>query len=78
MAWQGVIPQYKDYLPVNSRTPMVSLKEGNTPLIKSYSISEKVGAQVYFKYEGMNPTGSFKDRGMVMAVAKALENNSKL
>jgi threonine synthase len=56
---------------------MVSLKEGNTPLIKSYSISEKVGAQVYFKYEGMNPTGSFKDRGMVMAVAKALENNSK-
>ncbi len=77
MAWQGVIPQYKDYLPVNSRTPMVSLKEGNTPLIKSYSISEKVGAQVYFKYEGMNPTGSFKDRGMVMAVAKALENNSK-
>lgn len=77
MAWQGVIPQYKDYLPVTSRTPMVSLKEGNTPLIKSYSISEKVGAQVYFKYEGMNPTGSFKDRGMVMAVAKALENNSK-
>jgi threonine synthase len=56
---------------------MVSLKEGNTPLIKSYSISEKVRAQVYFKYEGMNPTGSFKDRGMVMAVAKALENNSK-
>jgi threonine synthase len=77
VAWQGVIPQYKDYLPVNSRTPMVSLKEGNTPLIKSYSISEKVGAQVYFKYEGMNPTGSFKDRGLVMAVAKALENNSK-
>jgi threonine synthase len=77
VAWQGVIPQYKDYLPVTSRTPMVSLKEGNTPLIKSYSISEKVGAQVYFKYEGMNPTGSFKDRGMVMAVAKALENNSK-
>lgn len=77
MGWQGVIPEYKDYLPVTSRTPMVSLKEGGTPLIKSYNISEKVGAQVYFKYEGMNPTGSFKDRGMVMAVAKALENNSK-
>lgn len=77
MAWQGVIPQYKDYLPVTSRTPMVSLKEGNTPLIKSQSISQIVGAQVYFKYEGMNPTGSFKDRGMVMAVAKALEDGSK-
>lgn len=77
MAWQGVIPQYKDYLPVTSRTPLVSLKEGNTPLIKSNNISKIVGAQVYFKYEGMNPTGSFKDRGMVMAVAKALEEGSK-
>ncbi len=77
MAWQGVIPQYKDYLPVTSRTPLVSLNEGNTPLIKSKAISEIVGANIYFKYEGMNPTGSFKDRGMVMAVAKALEENSK-
>lgn len=77
MAWQGIIPQYKDFLPVTSRTPLVSLKEGNTPLIKSKSISELVGATVFFKYEGMNPTGSFKDRGMVMAVAKALEDESK-
>jgi len=77
VAWQGVIPQYKDYLPVTSRTPLVSLREGNTPLIKSYEVSQLVGANVFFKYEGMNPTGSFKDRGMVMAVAKALEDNSK-
>jgi len=77
MAWQGIIPQYKDFLPVTCRTPLISLKEGNTPLIKSNSISQLVGAKVYFKYEGMNPTGSFKDRGMVMAVAKALEDESK-
>jgi len=77
MVWQGVISQYKDYLPVTDRTPLISLKEGCTPLIKSRSISEIVGACVYFKFEGMNPTGSFKDRGMVMAVAKALEENAK-
>jgi len=77
MAWQGVISQYKDYLPVTDKTPIISLKEGNTPLFKSRSISEMVGADVYFKFEGMNPTGSFKDRGMVMAVAKALEDDAR-
>lgn len=77
MAWQGILQQYKDYLPITGRTPFVSLYEGNTPLVKCNSLSEIVGAKVYFKYEGMNPTGSFKDRGMVMAVANALEEGSK-
>ncbi|KKM08797.1 threonine synthase [Clostridiales bacterium PH28_bin88] len=77
MVWRGVIPEYRDYLPVTDQTPMVSLQEGNTPLIKAEGLSRIVGANVYLKYEGLNPTGSFKDRGMVMAVAKAVEEGSK-
>ncbi|NLK00613.1 MAG: threonine synthase [Clostridia bacterium] len=77
MAWNGVIEQYREYLPVTDDTPLVSLKEGGTPLIKARRISELVGAQVFLKFEGMNPTGSFKDRGMVMAVAKALEEKAQ-
>ncbi len=73
--WKGVIERYKEYLPVSEKTPVVTLNEGNTPLIHSRFLSEKIGAgaEVYLKYEGLNPTASFKDRGMTMAVSKALE-----
>ncbi|WP_371723589.1 threonine synthase [Isachenkonia alkalipeptolytica] len=73
----GLLEQYKKELPITENTPMVSLQEGNTPLIYAGEISKRVGAKVYLKYEGMNPTGSFKDRGMVMAVAKAMEEGSE-
>ena len=73
--WKGVIERYKEYLPVSEKTPVVTLNEGNTPLIHSRFLSEKMGAgtEVYLKYEGLNPTASFKDRGMTMAVSKTLE-----
>lgn len=77
MYWQGLLKQYKNYLPINENTPMISLFEGNTPLVKSVNLSNDLGVELYFKYEGLNPTGSFKDRGMVMAVAKAVEEGSK-
>ena len=73
MKWQGLINQYKEFLPVNENTPMVSLYEGNTPLIKSLNLSKELDIDLYFKFEGLNPTGSFKDRGMFMAIAKAIE-----
>ena len=73
----GILEKYKDFLPVTENTPFISLHEGNTPLIRAQNLSEKLGIDLYFKYEGLNPTGSFKDRGMVMAVAKALEEGSK-
>lgn len=75
--YQGLIKKYEKYLPVTENTPYVTLLEGNTPLIKSINLSEKLGLNIYFKYDGLNPTGSFKDRGMVMAVAKAIEDGSK-
>lgn len=68
--WKGLIHQYKDYLPVTDKTPELTLHEGNTPLIHLKNLSEKLGIELYVKTEGANPTGSFKDRGMVMAVAK--------
>jgi len=76
--WRGVIDAYRPYLPVSPRTPVVTLLEGNTPLIRSRAISARLGvpAEVYLKYEGMNPTGSFKDRGMTVAISKALEAKS--
>ena len=77
MKWQGVINQYKDYLPVNENTPIISLNEGNTPLIYSCRLSERTGLNVYLKHEGLNPTGSFKDRGMTMAISKAVEEGAK-
>ena len=74
MRWPGVLEYFADYLPVTSHTPLITLNEGNTPLVESYQLVEKLGAgKLYFKFEGMNPTGSFKDRGMVVAVAKAKE-----
>lgn len=75
--WRGLLHEYKDFLPVNENTPMLSLNEGNTPLIRLETLSEKWGVDLYVKVEGANPTGSFKDRGMVMAVAKAKEEGSK-
>lgn len=75
--WNGLLAAYKEYLPINEQTPSLSLSEGNTPLILLENLSEKWGVSVYAKVEGANPTGSFKDRGMVMAVAKAKEAGSK-
>ena len=77
MAWKGLIEEFRQYLPVTDATPVITLNEGNTPLIKARHLSDLVRCQVYLKYEGMNPTGSFKDRGMTMAISKAKENNSK-
>ncbi len=77
MHWEGVLKAYKDFLPITDKTPLITLLEGNTPLVKSLHISEFVGAEVYLKYEGLNPTGSFKDRGMVIAVAKAIEDGAQ-
>jgi threonine synthase len=75
----GVIARYREHLPVGSSTPEVDLNEGSTPLVASRNIGRALGLKnLYFKYEGLNPTGSFKDRGMVVAVAKALEAGSKV
>ncbi|MCP8968027.1 threonine synthase [Ectobacillus ponti] len=75
--WKGLLAQYREYLPVTDKTPQLTLMEGNTPLIPLTSLSEEWGIELYVKVEGANPTGSFKDRGMVMAVAKAKEEGSK-
>lgn len=77
MRWPGLLEAYKEYLPVNNETPLLTLNEGNTPLIKLERISKQLEIELYVKVEGANPTGSFKDRGMVMAVAKAIEEGSK-
>lgn len=77
MTWQGLINHYKEYLPVTEETPKLTLHEGNTPLVFFNRLSEELGIELYGKVEGFNPTGSFKDRGMVMAVAKAKEEGSK-
>jgi len=77
MRWQGVLREYRDYLPITDKTPHITLYEGNTPLIYARHISKELGVKVYLKYEGMNPTGSFKDRGMVVAIAKALEEGAR-
>lgn len=77
-AWKGLLREYREYLPITDKTPLITLHEGNTPLIKAEKIGKELGGiELYFKYDGLNPTGSFKDRGMVMAVAKALEEGSK-
>lgn len=75
---QGVLSRYKNNLPVTKNTPMITLGEGDTPLVRSLTIEKELGiGELYFKLEGCNPTGSFKDRGMVMAIAKAVEEKSK-
>ena len=77
--WRGVIETYRRFLPVSARTPIVTLLEGNTPLVYSRFLSQRVGpgAAVYLKVEGANPTGSFKDRGMTVAISKAVEEESQ-
>ncbi|MGH9190606.1 MAG: threonine synthase [Acidimicrobiales bacterium] len=75
--WKGVIEEYREFLPVDDRTPVVSLLEGATPLVHAFRLSERVGADVYLKVEGANPTGSFKDRGMTLAISKAVEEGAK-
>lgn len=73
---RGVIARYRGFLPVDADTPVVSLNEGSTPLIHSPKLSEIAGADVFLKFEGLNPTGSFKDRGMTVAISKALEDSA--
>ena len=75
--WLGIIEEYRDRLPVSDATPVITLREGGTPLVRSDSLSDETGCEVYLKYEGANPTGSFKDRGMTLAISKALEEGSK-
>jgi threonine synthase len=75
--WRGVIEEYRDRLPVDDDTPVVTLGEGGTPLVRSASLSDETGCNVWLKYEGANPTGSFKDRGMTLAISKAVEAGSK-
>ena len=79
MRWRGIIERYRDFLPVSDKTEIVTLHEGNTPLIDADNLCESINRdiKIFLKYEGMNPTGSFKDRGMTMAVSKALEEGSK-
>src|SRR5438309_12074441 len=76
---RGVIERYREFLPISASTPIVSLDEGNTPLIYCPQLSERVGrgCEVFVKNEGVNPTGSFKDRGMTIAVSKALERGAR-
>jgi threonine synthase len=76
-AWPGLIEAYRERLPVSEATPVVTLREGGTPLLPAPYLSERVEARVLLKYEGLNPTGSFKDRGMTVAISKAVEEGSK-
>jgi len=75
--WPGVIAAYRDRLPVTDATPVVTLLEGGTPLLEAPHLSERTGARVLLKLEGLNPTGSFKDRGMTLAISKAVEEGTK-
>ncbi|OGS44761.1 MAG: threonine synthase [Elusimicrobia bacterium RIFOXYD2_FULL_34_15] len=79
MIYKGIIDRYRKYLPVSDKTPIVTLYEGNTPLLRARNLEKflKVNSEIYLKFEGMNPTGSFKDRGMTMAISKAVEEGSK-
>jgi threonine synthase len=77
--WRGVIEEYRDFLPVTDKTPIVTLYEGNTPLVPAPRLAEATDSrmEIYLKCEGFNPTGSFKDRGMTLAISKALETGSR-
>jgi threonine synthase len=75
--WRGLIEEYRDRLPVTDATPVITLREGGTPLVRSDPLSAHTGAEVWLKYEGANPTGSFKDRGMTLAISKAAEDGAK-
>ena len=75
--WRGLINEYRDRLPVTDATPVVTLLEGGTPLVPAQLLSERTGCEVYLKVEGANPTGSFKDRGMTMAISRAAEEGAQ-
>ena len=77
--WRGIIEEYRKFLTVTAQTPVITLGEGNTPLIRAARLAKKIapGVDLYLKYEGMNPTGSFKDRGMTMAISKAVEGGAR-
>lgn len=77
MPWPGVIAAYRRYLPVSDATPVVTLLEGGTPLVPAPRLGRELGVELYLKFEGLNPTGSFKDRGMTVAVSKALEAGAR-
>jgi threonine synthase len=76
-AWPGVIEAYRSRLPVTDSTPVITLHEGGTPLLPARELSQRTGCQVYLKVEGANPTGSFKDRGMTVAISKAAEDGAQ-
>ncbi len=78
MLYKGIIHRYMDYLPLNDKNNIVTLTEGNTPLIRADRLEDEIGceAEIYLKFEGLNPTGSFKDRGMTMAISKAKEGGA--
>lgn len=77
--WKGIIEEYREFFPVTEKTPIVSLLEGNTPLIRAVNLCKylNIDLDLYFKFDGANPTGSFKDRGMTLALSKAVEEGSK-
>jgi len=77
--WRGIIEEYRKFLPVTDKTPVVTLGEGSTPLIRAKRLAQKIapGVELYLKFEGVNPTGSFKDRGMTMAISKAVEAGAR-
>ena len=75
--WRGVIDEYRSWLPVTDQTPVITLREGGTPLVYACVLSEMLGNEIWLKVEGTNPTGSFKDRGMTMAISKAAEDGAK-
>jgi len=79
MIYRGIINRYRKFLPVTERTPIITLYEGNTPLLRAKNIEKflDINCEIYLKFEGANPTGSFKDRGMTMAISKAVEDGSK-
>jgi len=77
--WKGIIHHYREYLPVDENTPVITLYEGNTPLVHAQNLAREIGfkGEIFLKYEGLNPTGSFKDRGMTLAISKAVEAGKK-
>ena len=77
MIWRGILEEYRDRMPISAGTRLITLNEGNTPLLPAEALSARVDAEVYLKVEGANPTGSFKDRGMTAAITKAVEEGSK-
>lgn len=79
VSWRGIIEEYREFLPVTDKTPVITLKEGNTPLVRTSNLQKRAGMELdlYLKFDGANPTGSFKDRGMTVAISKAVEAGSK-